>query len=586
MSGDEIGNQILLLARLLGVLLEHLLEGVVGADTRLHHLRQRAFLGMLGGNLQIAADMMAHQFLDVFRRTYRQVVTQARGNQDALDPRQLPRLAIQPDQRGMVGIQVVADARPDTGWLATGCLDLGALAGQAIHVGSRPTEIGDGPGKARHLVANLFDLVDDRLMGAALDDATFVLGDRAEGATAETAAHDVHREADHVIGRNLRITIGRVRNPCIGQPEYVIHFLGAQGNRRRVEPHIPLAMALHQRPGVTGVGLQVQHAVGVSVQHRVVAYLFIGRQADYRAVALQARMVQQLNHLHVGISRNLGLLALLLLYRTGGGILGVDVGIDDLVDLARTVDPGRVQLEPALGRILANECRATDIGHAGDAFAPAQAMGHFHHRPLGIAVDQDVGLGVDQQRGADLILPVIVMGDAPQRRLDTAEDHWHILVRLTAALAIGQAGPIRALAGLAAGGVGIIGADLAVGSVAVDHRVHVAGGDPEEQVRLAQLHEVVLAVPVRLADHADAKALGLQQPADDRHTEGWVIHIGVTGDDDDVTTVPTQLVHFRTTHRQKGCRSETFGPVAGMIEQRTGRRHAERHYLLLPVTLV
>ena len=486
----------------------------------------------------------------------------------------------------MVGIQVVAYTRPDAGRLAAGGLDLGTLACQSIHIGSRPTKIGDGPGKARHLVADLFDLVDDRLVGAALDDAPLMLGDRTEGAAAETAAHDVHREADHVVGGNLRITIGRVRNPCIGQPEHIVHFLGAQGNRRRIEPHVPIPVTLHQRPGVTGVGLQVQHAVGVGIEYWVVAYLLVGRQTDHRAVPLQARMVQQLHHLHIAVTRDLGRFVLALFYRTGGGILGVDVGIDDLVDLAGTVDAGRVQLEPALGRILADERRTADIGHAGNGFAPAQAMGDFHHGPLGVTVDQDIGLGVDQQRWPDLVLPVIVMRDAPQRRLDAAQDHRHILVGLTAALAIGQAGPIRTLAGLASGSVGIIGADLAVGGIAVDHRVHVAGSDPEEQVRLAQLHEVVLAVPVRLADHADTKALGLQQPADDGHTEGWVIHIGIAGDDDDVATVPSQLVHFRTGHWQKGCRSEAFGPVAGMIEQRTGRRHAERHYLLLPVALV
>ena len=41
--GDEIGDQVLLLARLLGVAVEQFLEPVVGADARLHHLRQRAF---------------------------------------------------------------------------------------------------------------------------------------------------------------------------------------------------------------------------------------------------------------------------------------------------------------------------------------------------------------------------------------------------------------------------------------------------------------------------------------------------------------------------------------------------------------
>src|SRR5690606_2143756 len=49
---DEVGDQVLLLARLLRVLVEHLLEAVIGADARLHHLVQRPALGVLRGDLQ------------------------------------------------------------------------------------------------------------------------------------------------------------------------------------------------------------------------------------------------------------------------------------------------------------------------------------------------------------------------------------------------------------------------------------------------------------------------------------------------------------------------------------------------------
>ncbi len=194
-------------------------------------------------------------------------------------------------------------------------------------------------------------------------------------------------------------------------------------------------------------------------------------------------------------------------------------------------------------------------------------MGHLDDCPFGIAVQQQIGLGVDQQRRAHLVLPVVVMGNAAQRGFNAAEDHRHILVRLTAALGIGHAGPVGPLASLAACGIGVVGADLAVGGIAVDHRVHVAGSDPEKQVRLAQLHEVVLALPVRLADDADAKTLGFQHPADDRHAEGRVVHIGVAGDDDHIAAVPAQQVHFLATHRQEGSWPETLGPVPGIVKQ-------------------
>ena len=69
------------------------------------------------------------------------------------------------------------------------------------------------------------------------------------------------------------------------------------------------------------------------------------------------------------------------------------------------------------------------------------------------------------------------------------------------------------------GRVGIVAAHAPVRGVAVHHRVHVAGGHAEEQVGPAERGEGLGAVPVRLGDDADAEALGLQHPADDRHAE-------------------------------------------------------------------
>jgi hypothetical protein len=57
----------------------------------------------------------------------------------------------------------------------------------------------------------------------------FVLGDRAEGAAAEAAAHDVDREADHLPGRDLRVAIARVRRAGVGQAEDVVHLRVVSG---------------------------------------------------------------------------------------------------------------------------------------------------------------------------------------------------------------------------------------------------------------------------------------------------------------------------------------------------------------------
>ncbi len=171
--------------------------------------------------------------------------------------------------------------------------------------------------------------------------------------------------------------------------------------------------------------------------------------------------------------------------------MSVHVRVDDLVDLAWTVNARGVDFVPAFRRITTNECRAAHVGDAFDGFAIGQASRHFDDGPLGVAVEQDVSAGVDQDRVANLVLPVVIVSDAAQRCFDATQNDRHVLVGFLAALAVDQTRTVRTLARHAAWGVGVIGADLFVGGVTVDHRIHVAGRDAEEQVRLAELHEVV-----------------------------------------------------------------------------------------------
>lgn len=125
---DEVGDQVLLLARLFGILVEQLLEAVVAAHARLHHLGERALLGVFRCDLEVAADVVLGQLFDVARIFHRYVVAHPGGDQYFLDALHIPRLAIEIDGRGMVGVHVRAYGRPDTGGAATGLLGLGALA--------------------------------------------------------------------------------------------------------------------------------------------------------------------------------------------------------------------------------------------------------------------------------------------------------------------------------------------------------------------------------------------------------------------------------------------------------------------------
>ena len=75
MRGNEVRDQVLLLTCLKAVLIEHAFEAVIGANTGLHHFRQRLAFGMLRGDLEVATDVMRHQLFNVFRTLNSEVIT-------------------------------------------------------------------------------------------------------------------------------------------------------------------------------------------------------------------------------------------------------------------------------------------------------------------------------------------------------------------------------------------------------------------------------------------------------------------------------------------------------------------------------
>ena len=102
MRRDEIRDQVIFLAGLFRGGVEHLLEAVVGADARLHHLVERAALGVLGRDLEIAADVMRDELLDVFGALHRD----CRKRQDVKQhPERLRPKLETADQRDAVGHQ-------------------------------------------------------------------------------------------------------------------------------------------------------------------------------------------------------------------------------------------------------------------------------------------------------------------------------------------------------------------------------------------------------------------------------------------------------------------------------------------------
>ena len=248
------------------------------------------------------------------------------------------------------------------------------------------------------------------------------------------------------------------------------------------------------------------------------------------------------------------------------------------LDMTRLVHLRGVDLEPAVGRFVirpAHKGRATHVCDFSHRLTRRQAVRDFHQGTLGVAVQHQIALGIDHDRAPHLVRPVVVVRNAAQRALDAAQHNGHVLESFTAALAVDDGGTVRPPASHVAGRVGVVAADLAVRRVAVDHRIHVACRHAPEQVRLAQHLERLGALPVRLRNDADAKALRFEHASDHRHAKARVIDIGVTRHQNNVAAVPAEHVHLGAAHRQEFGRAEASRPVSAVAGQRFGGARKE-----------
>ena len=197
-------------------------------------------------------------------------------------------------------------------------------------------------------------------------------------------------------------------------------------------------------------------------------------------------------------------------------------------------------------------------------------MRHFYQRALGVAVQQQIALAVDHHAAAHFVAPVVVMRNTAQAAFNTAQNNGHVFVRFTAALAVHNGGTVWALTAHVTWGVGIVATDFAISRVAVDHAVHIACGHAPKQIGLAQHLERLCTAPIGLRNNAHPKTLGLQHAPYDRHAKARMVHVGIARDQNNVATIPPQLLHFCTAHRQKRRCAKTFGPVGFVAVQGFG----------------
>ena len=335
------------------------------------------------------------------------------------------------------------------------------------------------------------DLADDARVAAARDHAPLMERQRTEVAPAEAAAVVDDAEA-HLLDRGhaAERLIHRVPLTGVGQVGHAVELPGVERHGGRVDDEIAPFARLDHGAAAHGVVLGVFGARGLGIEALIVAHALKRRERD-------------------------------------------------VVKCARF-------------RLARDVARAGDVRHRAHGLLFLQPVSDLDRRGLAHAVDQQVGRGVKEDGAAHLIVPVIVVREAAQARLERAEDDRHIGAEgLACAVAVDDGRAVRPTAGALAGGVKILAAAALGRRVVRDHGVEIAGADEYAQPRPAHGAEGLRVVPVRLCEHGYTQTFGLEHAADDRRAEARVIDICVAADDERVVPPPAALVHLLGGDGQK-----------------------------------
>ena len=308
-------------------------------------------------------------------------------------------------------------------------------------------------------------------------------------------------------GNAARGFVGGVIVPLVGQLSDGVQFLSGKGQRRRILHQQPLSVLLHHgAPGDMVLLLQLD-AAGAGIGLFILRDLIEGGTGDRR---IRKRLLQ----------------------------------------------PAEIAGPP-------------DIVHGGGVLPGGHPRGDLGQRMLPHAEAEQVGARFLQNGGAHGVIPVIVVGKAAQRGFQPADDDGDRAVRLADEPAIDDGRAVGAQPGPVAGGIGIPAAQAAGRGIVRHHRVDVAPGDQKAQPGTAEPLHILRGIKTGLGQDGDPIALGLQHPADDRHPEAGMIHIGIAGDIDKVRGLPAAGRHFffcdgQITH---GCSFGSFSPIRGRLQR-------------------
>jgi hypothetical protein len=123
------------------------------------------------------------------------------------------------------------------------------------------------------------------------------------------------------------------------------------------------------------------------------------------------------------------------------------------------------------------------------------------------------------------------------------------------------------------GGVLVLAAHLLLRGQLVEHRVQVAGGDAHHQPRRAQAGDVGGVAVGGLGDHPHPEAPALEEAADQRAAERWMVDVRVPVDDEHVELGPAAGLHLLPRRGEEAAEVAGGGDRAlAELDQSHGRR--------------
>ncbi len=193
---------------------------------------------------------------------------------------------------------------------------------------------------------------------------------------------------------------------------------------------------------------------------------------------------------------------------------------------------------------LCHVARTADVVYFGNILTVCKARTQLRDLVLAHAVQQQIRAAVGKNGRSYRIVPVVVVCEASERSLESADNYRYISVDLAKSPAIDDNGAVGTLSRDAACGIRIIGALSLCGSIMSYHRVDISRGHEKSVFRSSETCEIAVGVPVGLSDYTDRKSKRLDKARNDRRTEARVIDISIARDINIIELSYIQLVHF------------------------------------------